>query len=70
MYCEEYVLRVSTLISMFCFFYPERQETFISGEYMLYVVLDFTQPVTKYHVATSTSRNYLHLLMYTPQALH
>ena len=61
---REYVLRgvctASTIsISMLCLFYPAKN-TFILREYILYV-LDFTQPGTKYHVATSTSRNFLYL---------
>ena len=55
MYCE-YTLS----ISMLCLFYPEREETFILREYSLYI-LDFTQPVIKYRVATSTSRTFLYL---------
>ena len=40
------------------YFYPERQETFILREHILYV-LGFTQPITKYFVANlSTSRKF------------
>ena len=44
-------------------FYSEPQETFILPEYTVYV-LDFTQPVTKYYVATSTSRNFSNFYVY------
>ena len=51
-------------------FYPERQEFSFCGNipYTSYV-LDSTQPVTKYSVATSTSRNFF-VFMFTPQVLN
>ena len=47
-------------ISIFCLFYTEREERFILREYILYA-LDFTQPDTKYRVATSTSCTFVYL---------
>ena len=51
----------SQYLDVLLIFIPGRQQTYILPEYISYVVLDFTQPVSTYHVATTTSRNFLYL---------
>ena len=62
MYYKEHVLRVLS-VSRCCvdFTLSANKRIYFAGIYFvcMYIVLDFTRPGSKYHVSTSTSRNFL-----------